>query len=96
MSQVRKFLQNGGNTPKTYNLILDGQSFTINDDQLTEINNEIAALDPRHRAYLGGVAGTIASGAFVGNRAKNEISAPALSNLNDKEMDFLKAGKQTV
>ena len=96
MSQVRKFLQNGGNTPRTYNLILDGQSFTINDDQLTEINNEIAALDPRHRAYLGGVAGTIASGVFVGNRAKNEISAPALSNLNDKEMDFLKAGKQTV
>lgn len=96
MSQVRKLLNGNGGIPKTYNLILDGQTFTIDDDQLTQINNQIAALDPRHRAYLGGVAGTIASGSFVGNRAKNEISAPALSNLNDKEMEFLKSGKQNV
>ena len=94
MSQVRK-LQAGGKPQQTFNLILDGQQFTINDDQLREINNEIAALDPRYRAYLGNVSGVIASGAFVGNRAKNEISAPALTNLSDKEMDFLKAGKMT-
>ena len=94
MSQVRK-LQTGGKSQQTFNLILDGQQFTINDDQLREINNEIASLDPRYRAYLGNVSGVISSGSFVGNRAKNEISAPALTNLSDKEMDFLKAGKMT-
>jgi len=96
MSQVRKLLQGNGGIPKTYNLILDGQTFTINDDQLTQINNEIASLNPRYRAYLGGVSSTIASGTFVGNRAKNEISVSALSNLNDKELDFLREGKQNL
>jgi hypothetical protein len=96
MSQVRKLLQGNGGIPKTYNLILDGQSFTINDDQLREINNEIASLDPKYRAYLGNVSGVISSGAFVGNRAQNTISAPALTNLNEKEMEFLKAGKQNL
>ena len=96
MSQVRKLLQGNGGIPKTYNLILDGQTFTIDDDQLTQINNEIASLDPRYRAYLGGVSGTIASGAFVGSRTENKISAPALSNLSDKEMEFLKEGKQNI
>ena len=96
MSQVRKLLQGNGGIPKTYNLILDGQTFTIDDDQLTQINNEIASLDPRYRAYLGGVSGAIASGVFVGDRAQNKISTPALSNLNDKEMEFLKAGKQNL
>ncbi len=96
MSQVRKLLQGNGGIPKTYNLILDGQTFTISDDQLTQINNEIASLNPRYRAYLGGVSSTIASGTFVGNRAKNEISVSALSNLNDKELDFLREGKQNL
>lgn len=96
MSQVRKLLQGNGGIPKTYNLILDGQTFTIDDDQLTQINNEIASLNPRYRAYLGGVSSTIASGTFVGNRAKNEISVSALSNLNDKELDFLREGKQNL
>jgi len=96
MSQVRKLLQGNGGIPKTYNLILDGQTFTIDDDQLTQINNEIASLDPRYRAYLGGVSGAIASGSFVGSRPENKISAQALSNLNDKEMEFLKAGKQNL
>ncbi len=94
MSQIRK-LQSGGNTPRTYNLILDGQTFTVNDDQVKQINDQIAQLSPRHRTYLGNISGAITSGEFVGNRAENTISASALTGLNDKEIKFLKDKKAT-
>ena len=100
MSQVRKLLQ-GSAVPKAqsggkYNIVLDGQTFTLNDDQLNEINSEIAALDPRHRMFLGGAADTIKSGGFNGNRAKNTVSTSVLSNLSDKDLDYLNGYKAII
>lgn len=94
MSQVRKLKDgNQGIPKKTYDLILDGQTYTIDDTQLTKINNEIADLDPRYRVYLGGISNTIQSGDFVGSRTENTVSTSALTGLNDREINFLRKKK---
>ena len=96
MSQIRKLQKGGASTVnKTYNLVLDGQSYTIDDEQLKEINNQIANLSPRYRAYLGGISNTIQSGNFRGSRTENTISTSALSGLNEKEINFLRDKKST-
>lgn len=93
MSQVRK-LKTGGNEPKTYTISLDGQNVSLTEDQLSEINNQIANLDIRLKQYVGNVSDAIQSGSFVGNRAKNRISLSALSNLSDRDLKFLEKGKK--
>ena len=96
MSQVRKLKNGNKGIPKTYNIVLDNQTYTINDDQLTRINNELAELDPRYRMYLGGISNSIQSGDFVGSRTENTVSTSALTGLNDKELDFLRKKKATT
>ena len=55
MSQVRKLLK-GNKVPiaqQGYKFKLDGQEYNVTDEQLSEINNKIANLDPKHRRFLG-------------------------------------------
>jgi len=102
MSQVKKFLNGSvikaetGNSglEHQYKVVIDGQTLTLNDDQLSRINNEIAALDPEHRQYAGGVSDTIKANAFKGSRSENKMSLSAYSGLNEKDLAYLKAGKR--
>ena len=55
MSQVRKLLK-GNLVPKAqrgYKFKLDSQEYNVSEDQLKEIDNQIALLDPQHRRFLG-------------------------------------------
>ena len=94
MSQVRK-LKTGGNEPKTYTILFDGQNVNLTEDQLSEINNQIANLDVRLKQHVGNVSNAIQSGTFIGNRAENEMSLSALTNISEKDRKFLQKGKKT-
>lgn len=95
MSQVRK-LKQGDKFEKTYKILFDGQEYTINDDQLSRINEGIANLDTRYKQYLGGISNSIQSGNFVGDDIQNAMSLDALTNLNNRERTFLSKGKKNM
>jgi hypothetical protein len=73
MSQVRKLLK-GQNIPKAqngYKFHLDSQDIYLTDDQLREIDNQIAALPMERRRFLGNATNAIKNGNQSGNRANN-------------------------
>lgn len=92
MSQVRKLLngsvikaEEGGK----YTINFDGQTVTLDEDQLTQINNDIAALKPELRMYVGGVSDSIIANEFSGDRATNRMSSRAFTNLSEKDLGKL-------
>lgn len=91
MSQIRK-LQQAGTVPNpatTYKYQLDSQNYDVTDEQLKEIDNRIAQLDPNLRRFLGGWTAGIKSGSGFGNRANNTTSSNTLSGLTDKDLKKL-------
>jgi hypothetical protein len=94
MSQVRK-LKEGEKVERKYKILFDGQEVYINDEQLNEISNGLANLDVRYKQYLGGVPSSIRSGDFRGDDIKNSMSESALTNLSERDLEFLREGKRT-
>lgn len=55
MAQVRK-LQKGNSIPKAetgYKFTLDGNTYNVTDEQLSEIDEGLSKLDPNLRQFLG-------------------------------------------
>ncbi len=95
MSQVRKLL-NGNLIPKAeggYKFKLDSQEYTVTDEQLKEIDDKIALLEPQHRRFLGNWTNAIKSGNSSGNRASNTVTMNMLSGIDGKDIDRLKRQK---
>lgn len=95
MSQVRKLL-NGNLIPKAeggYKFKLDSQEYTVTDEQLKEIDDKIALLEPQHRRFLGNWTNAIKSGDSSGNRASNTVTMNMLSGVDGRDVDRLKKQK---
>lgn len=95
MSQVRK-LKNGNNIPKAengYKFILDNQEYNVTEDQLKEIDNRLAKLDPNLRRFLGGWTTGIKDGSGTGNRMDNTVSMNMISGVGKRDEKRLKAVK---
>lgn len=95
MSQVRKLLK-GNLVPKAqqgYKFKLDSQEYNVTEDQLKEIDNQIALLDPQHRRFLGNWTNAIKSGNSSGNRASNTVTINMISGVDGKDVDRLKKQK---
>lgn len=95
MSQVRKLLK-GNLVPKAqqgYKFKLDSQEYNVTEDQLKEIDNQIALLDPQHRRFLGNWTNAIKSGNSSGNRASNTVTINMISGVDGKDIDRLKKQK---
>ena len=88
MSQVRKLL-NGNLVPKAqegYKFKLDSQDVYFTDDDLREIDNQIAALPVKYRMFLGNATNAMKSGNEFGNRGNNTLSRTMLSGLDEDDL----------
>ena len=95
MSQVRKLL-NGNNIPKAqkgYKFRLDSQDVYFTDDDLKEIDNQIAALPMEYRRFLGNATTAIKEGNQSGNRADNTVTMKQLSGLDERNSNRLRKQK---
>lgn len=98
MSQVRKLLK-GQNIPKAeegYKFHLDSQDIYLTDDQLREIDNQIAALPMERRRFLGNATNAIKNGNQSGNRANNTWTLDMMTGLDERNTNRLKKQKPSL
>lgn len=88
MAQVRK-LQKGNSIPKAeteYKFTLDGNTYNVTDEQLSEIDEGLSKLDPNLRQFLGNWTNAIRSGDMSGNTVDSTVSRDMISNLEGKNL----------
>lgn len=98
MSQVRKLLK-GQNIPKAqngYKFHLDSQDIYLTDDQLREIDDQIAALPMERRRFLGNATNAIKNGNQSGNRANNTWTLEMTTGLDERNTNRLKKQKPSL
>lgn len=98
MSQVRKLLK-GQNIPKAetgYKFHLDSQDIYLTDDQLREIDDQIAALPMERRRFLGNATNAIKNGNQSGNRANNTWTLDMMTGLDERNTNRLKKQKPSL
>lgn len=97
MSQVRKLL-NGNKIIKAqegYKFKLDSQDVYFSDDDLKEIDRQIAGLPMNYRRFLGGATTAIKNGNQFGSTADNTLTLDQLSNLGNGDIRRLEKKKGT-
>lgn len=98
MSQVRKLLKEQ-NIPKAedgYKFHLDSQDIYLTDDQLREIDNQIAALPMERRRFLGNATNAIKNGNQSGNRANNTWTLDMMTGLDERNTNRLKKQRPSL
>lgn len=98
MSQVRKLLkgQNISKAETGYKFHLDSQDIYLTDDQLREIDNQIAALPMERRRFLGNATNAIKNGNQSGNRANNTWTLDMMTGLDERNTNRLKKQKPSL
>ena len=98
MSQVRKLLKEQ-NIPKAedgYKFHLDSQDIYLTDDQLREIDDQIATLPMERRRFLGNATNAIKNGNQSGNRANNTWTLEMMTGLDERNTNRLKKQKPSL